>query len=205
MCVSQDGVEQAISLAERSQADESPNKSKQSTVSSHRYRIIELLDITAASLGQAGVWDSPEVIASMRIRWEAVYRVSEEDWAMIMQSIDDYRGPKIRKDVHNLRHFFEAVMWVADTGARWSDLPKSYGRWRRIYVRFGRWSALDYWKDIVPCLSDKDQQSALILLIDNHQAMQRAQLLLSVLSCDMAIGADDSAAKAKSLQTVDDD
>ena len=158
--------------------------------SSHRYRVLELLDATAVHLGRQGVKplrESPEVVASIRARWVARYRVSEEDWGQVMRSIDGYRGPKIRKDAQNLRRFFEAVMWVADTGARWSDLPPFYGQWRRIYVRFVRWSNLEYWRDIVSSLSDGDQKHALALLVGNYYVVQRAQWLISALSGDKVV------------------
>ena len=165
--------------------------------SSHRYRVLELLDATAVHLGRRGVkplGESPEVVASIRARWEARYRVSEEDWGRVMRSIDVYRGPKIRKDAHNLRRFFEAVMWVADTGARWSDLPPFYGQQRRIYVRFVRWSNLEYWKDIVSSLGNEDQRHALALLVGNYYVVQRAQWLISALSGDeVQLSVDDLA------------
>ncbi len=153
--------------------------------SAHRYRVLELLDAAMHTAGLpegSSLRAAPGVLAQLRERWVPRYRVSETDWTQIMRSIDDYRGPKIRKDAQNLRRFFEAVMWVADTGARWSDLPKSYGQWRRIYVRFARWSLMNYWKDIVPCLGDRDQRSALLLLIGNYHATQRVQQLYGVLS-----------------------
>jgi len=37
------------------------------------------------------------------------------------------------------RLFLEAVLWVARTGCPWRDLPKEFGHWHRVYVRFSRW------------------------------------------------------------------
>ena len=38
------------------------------------------------------------------------------------------------------RLFVEAVLWIARTGAPWSDLPHHYGYWYRVYFRCNRWS-----------------------------------------------------------------
>ncbi len=41
------------------------------------------------------------------------------------------------------RHFMEALLWLARTGAHWRALPDHFGKWNRIYVRFNRWCRFD--------------------------------------------------------------
>jgi transposase len=36
--------------------------------------------------------------------------------------------------------FFCAVLYVLRTGISWRDLPKNFGPWPRVYMRFKRWS-----------------------------------------------------------------
>lgn len=52
------------------------------------------------------------------------------------------------------RLFLEAVLWTARTGAHWRDLPKHFGKWNSVYVRYNRWSRSGVWKRIFQALSE---------------------------------------------------
>jgi transposase len=39
------------------------------------------------------------------------------------------------------RQFFEALLYLARTGAPWRDLPGEFGNWDAVYNRFRRWVA----------------------------------------------------------------
>ena len=52
------------------------------------------------------------------------------------------------------RLFVEAVLWIARTGAPWRDMPKEFGNWHRIYVRYARWSQKGVWKRVFEELAD---------------------------------------------------
>ncbi|WP_123535170.1 transposase [Pseudomonas fluorescens] len=51
------------------------------------------------------------------------------------------------------RQFVEAVLWNARTGSPWRDLPETYGHWRRVYVRYSRWSRKDVWVQMMDALA----------------------------------------------------
>ena len=44
--------------------------------------------------------------------------------------------------------FVEAIFWVARTGAPWRDVPKEYGRWHSVYMRFSRWGKTGVWQRV---------------------------------------------------------
>jgi len=49
--------------------------------------------------------------------------------------------PKQRGNVvvDNLK-FINALLYIIENGCKWRALPKEYGDWHTIYVRFNRWS-----------------------------------------------------------------
>ena len=61
------------------------------------------------------------------------------------------------------RKFVEAVLWIARTGAPWRDMPKEFGHWNRIYVRYDRWSKKGVWTLVFKAIaSDPDLENLMI-------------------------------------------
>lgn len=52
------------------------------------------------------------------------------------------------------RLFFEAVLWIARTGAPWRDLPPELGNWHTTFTRFSRWAKARVWERVFQALSD---------------------------------------------------
>jgi transposase len=46
------------------------------------------------------------------------------------------------------RQFVDAVLWVLRSGARWSDLPERYGKFKPVHKRFIRWAGKGVWEPI---------------------------------------------------------
>jgi transposase len=44
--------------------------------------------------------------------------------------------------------FVDGVLWVLRSGARWSDLPERYGKYKSMHKRFARWAASGVWDQI---------------------------------------------------------
>ena len=63
-------------------------------------------------------------------------------------NITDQQYPRVEKyfpvqrgnvSVDNLQ-VINAILYVAENGCKWRELPKSYGNWHTIYTRMNRWS-----------------------------------------------------------------
>lgn len=61
------------------------------------------------------------------------------------------------------RLFVEAVLWIARTGSPWRDLPKCFGHWHRVYVRYNRWSKKGIWSKLFETLSDDQDLESLMV------------------------------------------
>ena len=42
----------------------------------------------------------------------------------------------------NNRRFFNTLLWIARSGARWCDLPERYGNWQSVKRRYHLWVAV---------------------------------------------------------------
>ena len=71
------------------------------------------------------------------------------------------------------RLFVNAVLWVLRSGARWSDLPERYGKYKSIHKRFTRWAAAGVWERVFQTLTkDRDNE---YLMIDSSIVRAHAQ------------------------------
>jgi transposase len=52
------------------------------------------------------------------------------------------------------RLFLDAVLWIARTGAPWSDLPARFGKHDTAFQRFNRWAKKGTWARIMEALGD---------------------------------------------------
>ncbi len=91
-------------------------------------------------------------------QWPITQRLSNEEWKIVMQALPGRVGARARQG-GNARRFIEAVLWVAQTGAYWSDLPREFGSWHGIYVRFIRWAQEGTWKDVLARFDPQDQRA----------------------------------------------
>nr|WP_320056298.1 IS5 family transposase [Desulfuromonas thiophila] len=76
------------------------------------------------------------------------------------------------------RLFLEAVLWVARTGAPWRDLPKHYGHWHHVYVRYDRLSRKGVWLRVFETIADDPDLEHLMIdrsIVRVHHAWRCAE------------------------------
>jgi len=115
----------------------------------------------------------------------------EDQWArieMLCSGKVSERGVTGRDN----RLFVEAVLWIARTGSPWRDLPKHFGPWHTVYMRFSRWSKKGIWARIAEALKgDADLEQLFIdsTIVRAHQHAAGAQKKRETKRSDAA-GAD---------------
>jgi putative transposase len=99
------------------------------------------------------------------------YELSNEQWRRIESLLPGKKGDPGRSGQDN-RLFVNAVLWVLRSGARWSDLPERYGKWKTVHKRFTRWAENGVWERVFESLTgDPDNQYLMLdtTLVRAHQ------------------------------------
>lgn len=99
------------------------------------------------------------------------YELTSVQWARIENLLPGKVGDPGRSGVDN-RTFVNAVLWVLRSGARWSDMPERYGKYKTVHKRFTRWAAKGVWDQIFANLiKDRDNEYLMIdsTIVRAHQ------------------------------------
>jgi putative transposase len=99
------------------------------------------------------------------------YELSNEQWRRIEGLLPGKKGDPGRAGDDN-RLFVNGVLWVLRSGARWSDLPERYGKWKTVHKRFSRWAKSGVWERVFGSLTgDPDNQYLMLdtTLVRAHQ------------------------------------
>jgi len=99
------------------------------------------------------------------------YELSEAQWRRIKALLPGKAGDPGRTAADN-RDFVNGVLWVLRSGARWSDLPERYGKFKSVHKRFTRWAANGVWDRIFAVLAkDRDNEYLMIdsTIVRAHQ------------------------------------
>lgn len=100
------------------------------------------------------------------------YEVSHAQWERIASMLPGKVTDPGRTAEDN-RLFVNAVLWVLRSGARWSDLPERYGKYKSVHKRFTRWARAGVWERVFAALTrDRDNE---YLMIDSAIVRAHAQ------------------------------
>ena len=99
------------------------------------------------------------------------YELSDAQWERICLVLPGKASDPGRTAQDN-RRFVNAVLWVLRSGARWSDLPERYGKWKSVHTRFARWAKKGVWERVFAALVADRRSEYLMLdttLVRAHQ------------------------------------
>lgn len=92
------------------------------------------------------------------------YELSDTQWEQIRELLPGKAADPGRTALDN-RNFVNGVLWILRSGARWSDLPERYGKWKTVHKRFTRWAKASVWERVFESLlKDRDN---LYLMLDS--------------------------------------
>ena len=103
------------------------------------------------------------------------YELTDTQWSRLCDLLPGKAGDPGRRG-SDTRLFVNAVLWVLCSGARWSDLPERYGKYKRVHKHFTRWAAAGVWDKVFAVLvKDRDNEYLLIdsTIMRAHQQADR--------------------------------
>lgn len=99
------------------------------------------------------------------------YELSPGQWERVRGLLPGKPSDPGRTGADN-RLFVNAVLWVLRSGARWSDLPARYGKWKSVHKRFSRWAKAGVWERVFGSLLRDPRNDYVMLdatLVKAHQ------------------------------------
>jgi transposase len=99
------------------------------------------------------------------------YELNERQWNRIADRLPG-RKETVGRTAADNRVFVNGVLWVLRSGARWSDLPERYGKYKSVHKRFARWAASGVWEHVFRTLTQDAQNEYLMIdstIVRAHQ------------------------------------
>jgi transposase len=99
------------------------------------------------------------------------YELNQAQWERIRDLLPG-RKEHVGRTAADNRNFVDGVLWVLRSGARWSDLPERYGKYKSVHKRFVRWAHSGVWERVLhELVRDKKNQYLMIdsTLVRAHQ------------------------------------
>jgi transposase len=99
------------------------------------------------------------------------YELNEGQWSRIADLLPG-RKETVGRTASDNRLFVDGVLWVLRSGARWSDLPERYGKYKSVHKRFARWAASGVWDHVFRTLTQDAKNEYLMIdstIVRAHQ------------------------------------
>ena len=84
---------------------------------------------------------------------------TDEQW----ERIDPLLPPCKGRPGGAQRTFFDALLWMARTGAAWRDLPERLGKWNMVYQRYAYWCEKGHFERIFQGVQQPDMEVLVVV------------------------------------------
>ena len=101
------------------------------------------------------------------------YELNERQWTRIASLLPG-RKETVGRTAADNRVFVNGVLWVLRSGARWSDWPERYGKYKSVHKRFARWATSGVWDQVFRTLTQDAQNEYLMIDATIVRAHQQA-------------------------------
>lgn len=101
------------------------------------------------------------------------HELSDEQWERLEPHLPARPSDPGRSGEDD-RLFFNAVIWIAKTGAPWRDLPERFGNWNSVFKRYNRWCKRNVWQRLLEVLGGEPDLEYLLLDSTTVRAHQHA-------------------------------
>jgi transposase len=115
------------------------------------------------------------------------YELTEDQWSRI-QDLLPGRKESVGRTAADNRMFVHGVLWALRSGARWSDLPERYGKYKSVHKRFARWAASGVWDQVFRTLIRDAKDEYLMIDSTIVRAHQQAATGSKKRASDAALG-----------------
>jgi len=83
---------------------------------------------------------------------------TDEQWERIALRLPPCKG----RPGGEQRTFFNALLWMARTGAAWRDLPERLGKWNVVYQRYAYWCDKGHFERLFQAVQQPDIEEVMV-------------------------------------------
>src|SRR5512134_2880892 len=98
---------------------------------------------------------------------ERLYYLTDEQFEQINRLLPPQDHRRGRPPTVRNREALEGILYILRTGTPWRDLPRAYGRWHTIYMRWQRWIERGVWWNILGLLKRLKGVEMTIVFLDS--------------------------------------
>ena len=104
-------------------------------------------------------------MVGMKASGDRLFYLTPEQWRRIDFLFPRPHGRKGFAQRVSNRKVFEAVLFRARAGCPWRDLPRSYGPWHTIHMRWSRWVAASVPQRVMWALQEEAGEFAAVMAL----------------------------------------